>query len=147
MIIWYLFWIKMYKNWIFNVSMQKDCTVCVLNDLKPFCVQYFLKFFVFFWCLKFCPACISLLLAHIWILHKILGRNALFLERFKNFCLKSKYPNRVLYSSTKLYWLLKNILIFLSGDSDHCLCKKPRKKFFINQTEVFAAHCKNTLVA
>ena len=95
MIIWYLFWIKMYKNWIFNVSMQKDCTVCVLNDLKPFCVQYFLKFFVFFWCLKFCPACISLLLAHIWILHKILGRNALFLERFKKFCLKSKYPNRV----------------------------------------------------
>ena len=100
MIIWYLFWIKMYKNWIFNVSMQKDCTVCVLNDLKPFCVQYFLKFFVFFWCLKFCPACISLLLAHIWILHKILGRNALFLERFKKFCLKSKYPNRVGWSKS-----------------------------------------------
>ena len=34
-------------------------------------------------------------LAHIWILHKILDRIAPILSGFKRICLKSKYPNRV----------------------------------------------------
>ena len=44
---------------------------------------------------KFYPVGNPILLAHIWILHKILDRIAPNLECFKKFCLKSKYPNRV----------------------------------------------------
>ena len=51
-------------------------------------------FLSFFRSLKFCPSCICILLAHIWIPHRILDRITPFLERFKKFCLTSKYPNR-----------------------------------------------------
>ena len=43
---------------------------------------------------KFYPVGNPILLAHIWILHKILDRIAPKLGSFKKFCLKSKYPNR-----------------------------------------------------
>ena len=66
----------------------------------------FLSFFI---CLKFCPHCISILLAHIWILHKIIGRMAPFLERFKIFCLKSKYPNRAHIENSYLWNEIQNI--------------------------------------
>ena len=41
-----------------------------------------------------CPICICILLTHIWILHKILGRITPILYGFKKIHLKSKYPNR-----------------------------------------------------
>ena len=44
---------------------------------------------------EFYPVGNPILLAHIWILHKILDRIAPKLESFKKNCLKLKYPNRV----------------------------------------------------
>ena len=68
--------------------------------MKLFCAQYFFKFFVFFLCLKFCPNHKPILLTHIWILYKILGRITQILERIKKLYLKSKYPNRVMISKS-----------------------------------------------
>ena len=83
-----------------------------MNYLKLFCFQYFFKFFVFFCSLKIYPVGNPILLAHIWILHNILGRIEPILFSFKIFvfflCLKF-YPICI---SIKLIhiWILHKIL-------------------------------------
>ena len=74
-------------------TIRLYCMCTELSEGIPYTI-FFQVFCLFFWCLKFCPVCISILLTHIWILHKILGRIAPFLERFKKFSQKSKYPSR-----------------------------------------------------
>ena len=54
---------------------------------------------------KICPNGKPILLTHIWILHKILGRITQILERIKKFYLKSKYPNRALLWSKKMKYV------------------------------------------
>ena len=71
-----------------------------------------------------CPVGNSIFLAHIWILHKILGRIWPILNCFKRICLKSKYPNRVLERSLYILESLSDPLaIFLKGSIWNQWCK------------------------
>ena len=69
--------------------------------------------------LEFYPVGNPILLAHIWILHKILDRIAPILFCFKKFYLKSKYPNRaVLYSEVSKKsddHVFSNLDMFIAG--------------------------------
>ena len=58
-----------------------------------------------------CPVGNPIFLAHIWILHEILDRIASILFCFKNFYLKSKYPNRVQF----IWFYVSNLLDFLES--------------------------------